>query len=86
MSQVWADNQKDQAGQPLVYVRFPKSRCQACPARVDCTRSNVVLPFMPRRETAAQESRRMNPPRSHNKKARPQVAVPEYHIAAGRPA
>ena len=39
VSQVWADSRRDKAGHPLIYVRFAKSSCQACPARVDCTRS-----------------------------------------------
>jgi len=39
VSQVWTDKRTDKAGNPLIYVRFAKSSCRACPARADCTRS-----------------------------------------------
>jgi transposase len=53
VSQVWTDNHKDNAGNPRIYVRFPKSSCQACPVRTDCTRSPEgprTLSFKPRAE------------------------------------
>jgi transposase len=38
VSQVWG-NSKDKAGNPRIYIRFAPKSCQACPVRMDCTRS-----------------------------------------------